>query len=154
MFLYMEIQSGRFRIDIEDIIWTLQFMIGHLVTAQIWTVRTICSGQKSSYGPSVNLFLEESPYMDRQSVHFWKKLHVYEPSVRICFWKTVQKWTSQSIFKSSLLSRTLRDQNTLGTWSWKNKHYNLGNQVNPRNFLNMAPQAKPLCSRDLYRNSV
>ena len=35
----------------------------------------------------------------------------------------------------------------------KTEHGNLGNKAKTINVLNMPPQAKPLCSRDLYRNS-
>ena len=39
------------------------------------------------------------------------------------------------------------------TWSWKDQHGNLGNKVKTTFVSNLAPQAKPPCSRDLYRNS-
>ena len=135
----------------------------------IWTVRVIfsckkstygpygpyISGRKSIYGPSVSPFLKkksyilwtvsqsisgkQSVYMDRQSVHFWTKVHIR---------------TSKSILKSSLLSRTFAKESIFGTCSWKNEHGNFGIKVNTSNFLKMAPQAKPLYSRDLYANSV
>ena len=37
---------------------------------------------------------------------------------------------------------------------WKNEYDNIGNIVKTSTFLKMAPRAKPLCSRDAYRNSV
>ena len=41
------------------------------------------------YGPSVSLFLEESPYMDRQSVHFWKKVLIWTVSQSISGRKSI-----------------------------------------------------------------
>ena len=67
----MEIQSGLLRIDIECIIWT------------VWS---ISSGRKSIYG---RLFLEKNPYMDRQSIYFWKKVHIWTVSQSISGRKSI-----------------------------------------------------------------
>ena len=40
----------------------------------------------------------------------------------------------------------LGNKNIFGTCSWENEHGNLGTHVKTNTFLNMAPQAKPLCS--------
>ena len=54
----------------------------------------------------------------------------------------------------SLLGATFAKEHILGTCSWKNGHGNLGIKLKTSTFLKMAPQAKPLCSRDAHRNSV
>ena len=52
------------------------------------TVSPYTSGRKSIYiyGPSVHIFLEESPYMDR-TVHIEKLLAVYEAGLRRFFFQ-------------------------------------------------------------------
>ena len=73
------------------------------------TVSPYTSGRKSLYGPSVSPFLEENPFLE-------------------------ERWTSRSILKSSLLSRTFAKESILGTCSWKNEHANLGEQCQNKHF--------------------
>ena len=54
----------------------------------------------------------------------------------------------------SFLIATSAKESILGTCSCKNEHGILGTKVKTSTFLKMAPQAKPLCSLDSYRNSV
>ena len=54
---------------------------------------------------------------------------------------------------SSFLIATYAKESILETCSWKNEHGHLGIKVKTSTFLKMAPQAKPLCSLDSYRNS-
>ena len=119
----------------------LNVLCGH--THQQEEVRSISSGRKSIYGPSVSPFLEESPYMDRRSVHFWKKVTLRKS---IC-------GPHGPYLKAPCCLERLGKTSILGTCSWKNEHCSLGNKVKTNNFLKMAPQAEPLCSYDLYRNS-
>ena len=49
---------------------------------------------------------------------------------------------------------TLGEETILGTCSWKNEYGNLGNKLKTRNSLKMAPQAEPLCAKDLHTNSL
>ena len=53
----------------------------------------------------------------------------------------------------SFLIAMFGEESVLGTCSWKNEHCNFGTEVKASTFLKMAPQAKPLCPRDRYRNS-
>ena len=53
----------------------------------------------------------------------------------------------------SFLIATFGEESILGTCSWKNEHGSFGTKVKTNTFLKMAPQAKPLCSRDRYRNA-
>ena len=85
--------------------------------------------------------------MNRQSVHFWKKVHIWTVSpysYSICLEES--PYTSRYIFKSSLLSRMFKGKINFGNMFLKNEHGNLGNNVKTNNFLKIAPQAKPLCS--------
>ena len=83
-------------------------------------------------------------------------------SIYIYIW-TVRPYISgrQSIYgphgpylKAPCCLGRLGEKSILGTFPWKNECGILGNNVKTNNFLKMAPQAKPLCSRDLCRNSV
>ena len=124
----------------------------------MWTVRVIFSGKKSIYGPN-------GPYisgrksiqyytgsMDRQSVYFWKKVHIWTVSQSISGRKSIYGPHGPYLKAPCCLGR-LRKKCILGAGSWKNGHGNLGNQIKTNNFVKMAPQDKPICSRDLYRNS-
>ena len=53
----------------------------------------------------------------------------------------------------SFLIATFGEESILGTCSWKNEHGHFVIEVKTNTFLKMAPQAKPLCPRDWYRNS-
>ena len=53
----------------------------------------------------------------------------------------------------SFLIAMFGEESIWGTCSWKNEHVNLGFGVKTSTFLKMAPQGKPLCSRDAHRNS-
>ena len=53
----------------------------------------------------------------------------------------------------SFLIAMFGEESILGTRSWKNEHANLGTTVKTNTFLKIAPQGKPLCSRDAHRNS-
>ena len=57
------------------------------------------------------------------------------------------------MYPSSFLMATSAKESILGTCSWKNEHAHLGIKVKTSTFLKMAPQAKPLCSLDPYRDS-
>ena len=78
---------------VEYIIWTACSMID-LVTPQTWTAWAIFSGRKSIYGPSDNLFLGESPYVDHTVYIFSKKAYI----IIDC---TVHILYSRSMFGSS-----------------------------------------------------
>ena len=124
----------------------------------IWTAWVIFSGKKSIRKPYEPYISAGSPYMDRQRIYFWKKVHIWTVSQSISgrksmymnhqsiyFWKTVHIWTSRSIFESSLLSRTFGEKLF---WEPVPGKMNMvtGNNLKTSNFLKMPPQAKPLCS--------
>ena len=83
-------------------------------------------------GPSVNPFLQKSPYIWTVSHSISEEKSIYGPH--------------GPYLEAACCLGTFAKESILGTCSWKNELGNFGKKVKTNTFREMAPQAKPLCS--------